>query len=190
MMLPASTITRSRSLSPGAGEWWVVVALLFSLIPAGMEFSMFGPNISLFDIAMLAAVLYRVFRGVVGEFSFDLSDKPVLLLSLAFLITQLISLLFNLRDVQGGFRAVKIFAFGYFTYMLCVSTLKRTRDLQRVLLGLIVWGGTVGLLLVYYLITEWNSLVVQDAISGADVKDEIGIAMGHSNNLAALLVLI
>jgi O-antigen ligase len=189
-MLPDSTITRSRSLSPGVGEWWVVVVLLFSLIPAGMEVPMFGNNISLFDVALLAVVLYRVFRGVVGKFSFDLSDKPVLLLSLAFLITQLISLLFNLRDVHLGFRAVKIFAFGYLTYMLCVSTLKRARDVQRVLLGLIVWGGTVGLLLVYHYITDWSSFFALDADAGGAVKDEVGIALGHSNNLAALLVII
>jgi O-antigen ligase len=188
-MLPASSaVSKSRPLSPITAQWWIIVALLFSLIPEGMAVSIFGrtPVISIFDIALLAIVLYLVFRGVVGKFSFDLSDKPVLLLSLAFLITQLTSLLFSLRDVQRGFLAVKVFTFGYLTYLLCVSTLKCTRDVQRVVLGLIVWGGTVGLLLVYYYLTNWSSTVGQEA--NYEAKGEIGIAMGRSNYLAALLV--
>jgi O-antigen ligase len=166
----------------------MVVALLFSMILGGSEIPIFGrkPVVAPFDILFLAVLFLFLYRGVVGGFSLNFRDRPVFYLALVFMFIQVISFLFNLRDVPRGFLGVKVFVFGYLSYVFCLSAVKRTKDVERILCGLVLWGATLSALLIYYYITDWSSIIGQQA--GNETKSEIGIAIGRSNYLAALLV--
>jgi O-antigen ligase len=142
--------------------------------------------ISLFDITLIVLVSFLIFCSLFGTFTFNFSDKRLLWLSVAFVLAQLITLLFNLKDVQRGLLAVKVFTFGYLSYLLCISLIKRYDDLQRIIFSLVVWGATVGVLLIYHYLMDWSSIIGQQA--SYVTKSEIGISMGRSNYLAALLV--
>lgn len=158
------------------------------MIPEGMEIPVFGrtPIVSLFDITFIVLMSFLIFCSALGKFAFDFSDQRLLWLSFAFVLAQLITLLFNLKDVQRGLLAVKVFTFGYLSYLLCTSLIKRYDDLQRVILSMVVWGATVGMLLIYHYLVDWSSIVGQQA--SYVTKGEIGISMGRSNYLAALFV--
>ena len=166
----------------------MVVALLFSLILGGSGIPIFGrkPILSPFDILFVAALLLLLWRSVLGTFTFNLSDKPVFYLAVAFAFGQVISFLLNLLDVPRGFLALKVFTFGYLSYVICVSTAKRAADVHRIMFSLIVWGATLSSILIYYYISDWSLIIGQE--TGNEMKGEIGIAIGKSNYLAALLV--
>jgi O-antigen ligase len=158
------------------------------MIVGGLEVSVFGRNpiVSPFDILFALVMLLFIWRSIFGTFTFDFSDTTVLFLSSMFMLTELTSITFNLREIPRGVLAIKIFAIGYLSYVLFVSAIRRAEDVQRILFGLILWGSTIAVLLIYHYVNDWASIIGQDATS--EVKGEIGIDIGQSNYLAALLV--
>ena len=184
----ASLRINRRGNSRGTGEWWLVVLLLFALIPEGLTITMSGrsPVVSIYDFALIAVMLFLLLRNVLGTFTFDLSDKTFVYLSTACLFGQLVSLLFNFRDVPRGILGVKVYFFAFLTYLVAISVIRSQMAARRVLHGLIYWGGAVGLLLAYHFVTDWSGIIGQEA--SYESKSEIGISMGRSNYLAALLV--
>jgi O-antigen ligase len=190
LSLPRSAAFRAepRATVRRGSAWWMVAALLFSMIPEGIAVSVFGrtPLISLFDITLIAFGSILFLRSILGTFTFDLTDKPVLFLALAYTFAQMLCFLFNLEDVPRGFLAIKVFVFGFLCYLVCVSVLKNSTDVRLVIESLVHWGGAIGLLLVYHFITDWSSLIGD--VARYESKSEIGIAIGRSNYLAALLV--
>lgn len=162
--------------------------LLFAMIPEGLEVPVFGrvPIVSPFDILLMAVVCFLGCCALFGSFTPNFGDRYIFWLCIFVILAQLFTLLFNLRDVQRGFLAIKVFIFGYICYLLCTSLIKRTDDVQKILIGLMLWGAAVGTLLVYHYLTDWASVVGEKA--GYVAKGEIGISMGRSNYLAALLL--
>jgi putative inorganic carbon (hco3(-)) transporter len=158
------------------------------MIPEGLEIPIFGrvPVVSLFDISLIVIISLLIFRALFGNFIFDVGDKYVFWLCVSFVLAQLVTLLFSLRDVPRGFLAIKVFIFGYLCYLLCTSLIIGIGDIRKILLSLICWGAIVGVLLLYHYLTDWASIIGQKA--SYITKGEIGISMGRSNYLAALLV--
>jgi O-antigen ligase len=169
---------RQAPAKTGGTLAWV---LLFALIPGGLSISVGGraPDVLLVDLCIVAITTFLVLRAILGSFHFDLSDTRLLLLASLYLLANLLSVIFNLQDVLRSILAIKVFAFGYLTYLLLVSTTRSRFAILRALYGMALWAGIVSVLLVYHFLTQWQTELD---------KNEIGLSMGKSNYLAAMLV--
>jgi O-antigen ligase len=167
---------------------WLVPLLLLSLIPDGFPVSIAGrtPTIPPFDLALIVIGTGMLLANVFGEFRFDFSDFAVLSLAGTYVFINGISLAANMRDIGRGVLSLKVMIFGIAMYVITTSVVRSAEDLERILQALVVWAGTIG-----YLLTS-NFLRALGGDFGVDsnsiVKSEIGIGIGRSNYIAALML--
>lgn len=171
-------------------RFWIVPLILFSLLSQGLAVSFSGrtPRILIFDAVLLVILGWIAFELCVGNLTLGRSDVWITRLFVAFFLGQVISLLFNERDVLRGFYAIKVSVFAVLSYLAISVLIKSQSDLQRATYGLVAWGAVVGLLLTIYFMSGWSADLGPEA--NYDVKDEIGIGLGRSNYVAAILVLV
>lgn len=164
------------------------MGLLFAMLPEGFTVFLAGrsPSITFFDLAIILVVAFLVWENVVGDYWFDWGDKTLFHLALAYFFYLMFSTLFHMGDVLRGFNSARIFTFGFLTYIACVSLLKSKRDVGVALDGLTLWGGLIGLILAYQFFYRWQFDV--GLAASYQAKGEIGISMGGSNYIAAMLV--
>jgi O-antigen ligase len=169
---------------------WLFATMLFSTIPAGFDVAMAGrtPHVSLFDFALTLTIIALVGGTILGISVLDWGDSTLGWLAAVEILLMTMSLLVNLSDVLRGVVALKIFIFGFLAYVVCLSLVRTNRDLAYALTALIVWGGFIGLLLAFHFVKDWSSEL--GAVASYDAKNEIGLSMGRSNYVAAMLVMI
>jgi O-antigen ligase len=174
----------------GESRWWVVALILFSLLPQGLAVQVSGrtPNVLLFDFVLLIAIGWVVFEWVVGDMKFHPSDKWITRLFVGLSLCQVLSLLLNEQDVLRGFSAIKVSLFAYFSYFVITVLVRSKPDCRRATYSLVLWGGVIGLLLTFNFFDVWSVDIGPEASYVA--KDEIGIGLGRSNYLAAILILV
>jgi len=180
---------KSQSLYPARETgWWLLGILLFSMLPEGLAISIAGrtPTVTFLDVLLPVVSLYILARNCLGPPYFGFADKKIFLLGWGILFVNLLSLLGNLRDIPRGVFALKVFAFGLIIYWILLATISTERGLERAASILVVWGGVLGLLLAYQFFSDWSS--VFGPVASYDAKQEIGLSMGKSNYLAAILV--
>jgi O-Antigen ligase len=169
---------------------WIVPLILFSLLSQGLAVSISGrtPHVLIFDIALMGILGWLGFELCVGKLKLQRSDVWITRLFIAFFLGQVVSLLLNERDVMRGAYAIKVSVFAVFSYLVICVLIKSRSDLQRATYGLVVWGAVVGLLLTISFVAGWSADLGPEA--SYEVKDEVGIGLGRSNYVAAILVLI
>ena len=181
---------QSAKKPKGKHRSWIVLLILFSLLSQGLAVSISGrtPHILVFDLVLLAILGWLGFELCVGNLKWQPSDVWITRLFVAFFLGQVISLLLNERDVLRGFNAIKASVFAFLSYLTVTILIKSRSDLQRATYGLVVWGAVVGLLLVVSFFSGWSADLGPEA--SYEVKDEVGIGLGRSNYVAAILILV
>lgn len=171
------SLAKSESQKGGILVW----ILLFALIPQGLTVSVGGrtPSVLIVDLCVISIILLFTWRRLFGRFRFNTPDFWLRLFVYAYCFANLVSTLTSLLDVTRSIVAIKVFMFGYLTYLIVTSTVRSERGLMRSLYALTAWSGIVSVMLVYQFVTTW-----QIELDKADV----GVSMGQSNYLAAMLV--
>ncbi|OLC89412.1 MAG: hypothetical protein AUH86_25645 [Acidobacteria bacterium 13_1_40CM_4_58_4] len=166
---------------------WVLRLLLFSLLVDGAAIPIAGrtPTVLAFDVLLPLVVVYMLWQNLFGACYWGFPDKTLFCLGLTYFFAQLLSLLFNFRDTLRSILLIKISFFGFLVYWIAIARTRSRIDLDRITNCLIAWGGILGLILLYRFVTDWASLIGPEA--SYEVK-ELGISIGRSNYLAALLV--
>lgn len=169
-------------------NWWPVGLLLFSLLLEGVALPIAGrtPNLSIFDIALPLLVAYMLLQNLLGDRYWGFPDKSIFVLGLLYLFAQTLSLLFNFGDILRSLVLIKVSTFGLLFYWIVISRTRTRMDLSHTTDCLIAWGAVLGCVLLYRFATDWASLIGPEA--SYEVKDEVGISIGRSNYLAALMV--
>lgn len=169
-------------------NWWLIGFLLFSLLLEGVTIPIAGrtPNLSIFDIALPLTVAYMLMQNLFGDRYWGFPDKSIFVLGLLYLFAQILSLLFNFGDILRSMVLIKISIFGFLFYWIVISRTRTRVGLTRTTDCLIMWGAVLALVLLYRFATDWASLMGPEA--SYEVKDEVGISIGRSNYLAALMV--
>jgi O-antigen ligase len=150
---------------------------LWSLLLGGISISLAGrqPTVLYFDGVLLAWLLYQiVVNGFVPSFS-----GSVLRLGGFFLLAGMVSALVNYEDMNRSLAALKVLAGGLLIYAIA-------RKSPPNLSALSLWGAVVGVLL----LLNYRELRYGTYEGVAGLKDEIEIAMGRSNYIASILVLL
>jgi O-antigen ligase len=155
--------------------------LLFALIPQGLTVSVGGrtPSVLIVDLCLISIILLFTWQRLFGSFRFNTPDFWLRLFVYSYCFANLVSTLTSLLDVTRSIVAIKVFMFGYLAYLIVTSTVRSERGLMRSLYALTVWSGFVSVMLIYQFVTSW-----QIELDKADV----GVSMGQSNYLAAMLV--
>ena len=177
----------SRASSKSQHGWWLPTVLIFSLFADGTAISIAGrtPTVLLFDLLLPLVVAYMLAQNLLGTRHWNFRDKAVLTLGSCYFFAQLLSLLFNLQDIARSVLLIKVTFFGFLIYWVVIARNRSATDLEWTTSSLIAWGGVVGFILLYRFVTDWSTVIGPTA--SYDVKD-LGISMGRSNYLAALLV--
>lgn len=150
---------------------------LFSLLLGGMTVSIGGkqPDILYFDIVFGIWIAYQVFwKGFLPSFSGSIVSIGVLCV-----MSGLVSTLVNNRDMYRGVAATKVLAVGVLVYAVA----------KRAPFGLLapsLFGAGTSLLL----FRDYQSLRYVHYETLSALKDEIEIAMGRSNTVASVLILL
>lgn len=164
--------------SGGGGLAWI---LLFSLVVPGLQISLGGrtPSVLPVDVSLVLILTWLILKTTLGTFWFDLSDSSLLYLVSAYTLANLASTLFSLKDVGRSIVAIEVFVFGFMTYLIVLSTVRSMQAVTRVLYGMTLWSGIVGIMLIHVFISQW-----QPNMEKADVE----LSFGRSNYLASMLV--
>jgi len=171
-------------------RWWVVGLVLFSLLPQGLAVQISGrtPNVLAFDLVLLVLLAWVLFELFVGDLKFHPADGWTTNLIVALILCQVLSLLLNEQGVLKGLYSIKVSLFGYLPYLLTSLLVRTNLDFRRATYSLVIWGGVIGLLLTFYFFT--GGFADMGPAASYDAKDEVGIAMGRNNYLAAILILV
>ena len=159
----------------------LVWILLFSLLPQGITVAVGdrSPDIAVFDLVMLAVLGWMAYSLIFGSFRPNLTETALLSLGAAFLFANLLSFFLSTADVFRSMLAIKVFLFGLLAYILVRSTVQSRASLEAGINALVIWAVAVSGMLIYQLVTQWQF---------SFQKDVVGISMGRSNYLAAMLL--
>jgi O-antigen ligase len=150
---------------------------LWSLLLGGVSVHVAGkePTLLYFDIVLL---LWLVYEAVWNGF-YPLYYDRLVGLGAIYVLLGLLSCVVNCEDINRGLVTVKVLAFGFLAYLIARTAPPR-------LFTLCLWGAIVGVLLL-----QNYELVSHQPFHGPTaLKDDIGIAMGRSNYIASILVLL
>jgi O-antigen ligase len=187
-LLFAGTPAVLRTPRPFAGPW-LVWAILFSLIPGGIPVAVAGrtPSIMYFDILMAFVLLLLLGKLALRSCRFSFEDRPVLTISFAYVVAQVVSLWFSQFDILKAILAIKVFLFGSLTYFISLAVLKTPRHVKRAVYGLVFFATTVSVVLLFYYFTEWGKEFTENAMGN---KVLVSMGMAANNFLAAMIVFI
>ena len=150
---------------------------LWSLILGGVSVQVAGkqPTLLYFDVILL---LWLIYQAVWNDF-YPIYYDRIVGLGTIYVWIALLSCVVNCKDISRGLVTVKVLAFGFLAYSISKCAPPR-------LLTLCLWGAIVGVLLL-----QNFQQVSQQPISGPNaLKDDIGIAMGRSNYIASILIIL
>ena len=136
------------------------------------------PTILYLDVFLPLWLAYQIyFKNFIPDFG----DRKTAYLAAACFLAFLASAISNPLDVFKSVAAIKIYCIGFLFYGLA-------RRKPPSLLTLSVWGGAVGVLLLYNYIHTWANLI--STMNIVAVKDEVGITLGRSNYVASILLML
>ncbi len=150
---------------------------LWSLLLGGVSVHLAGrePSILYFDAVLLLWLVYQV----VWNGFFPRCSDWIVTLGAFYLYMGLVSAVVNYEDINRTLAALKVLGVGLLVYAIA----KRA---QPRLFTLCLWGAVVGLLL----LQNYEQVRYGTYEGVAGMKDEIGIAMGRSNYIASILLLL
>ena len=159
--------------APRAYRLWLP---FFSLLLGGVTVNVAGkqPDILYFDIACIWIIYQVYWRGFVPSFS-----GWTLRIGVFCLFASLVSTLVNSSDINRGLVATKVLAVGLLVYSVA----------RRAQLGLLLptlFGACASI----FLLQNYQSLRYGSYEGVAGMKDEIEIALGRSNYVASILILL
>src|SRR5262249_32176639 len=171
-------------------RWWIVPLILCSLLSQGLAIQISGrsPNVLAFDIFLILTLGWLSFEFFLGQFRFHGADGFATWIFTALLLCQMVSLLLNEREVPRGLYEIKVALFAFLSYQVVTVLIGSRKDWLDAVHGLVLWGGLVGLLLTVFFFSGLAMDLGPEA--GYSVKDDVGIGLGRSNYVAAMLVLI
>src|SRR6185437_5598063 len=160
---------------------WIVPVFLFSFIPQGVDLKIFGrsPMLSYFDMAMVVTIAVLMVRALLGRFTFQPGDRTLSVLVWIYLLANMISFVFSMRDPLRSWLEIKIIIFGYIVYLITLSTNSSKDDVWRVSTALIVFGATMACLLLWSFGRTWSGDLSHEG--ALVVKSEIGVSGARSN---------
>lgn len=127
---------------------------------------------------------------IMGSFLFCLSvlnrkikvqiDKPILLLGLAYIVANLISLMVNQSDIFRAMSSIKIFMIGFLAYFIIISACKSVEETDWIFNIVSIFGAIIASLLITKFINQDTTFT----------KGLVELAFGGSNYVAAFLAFI
>lgn len=168
--------------------WLFVSLLLFSLFLEGVALPIAGrtPMLSPFYVLVALMTLLMLVQNLVGDIYWEFPDKTLFVLAAAYLFAQIWSLFFNYRDILRSTLFIAISILGLLVYWITTTRVRTRHDIEKTITSVILWGALLGGILLYHFLTDWTSMI--SAQASYEAKDEIGITIGRSNYLAAMLV--
>lgn len=164
--------------------------LLLSIIPAGFRVQVSGrtPTIQPFDLVLIAALLYLGARTFFGDFFFSFGDKKILSFFGAFMFASVLSMTLTMHDPLRSLVTIKTFLFGYLTLVIVLSCASGAVD--GVATVMLMAGAAVSILLGIDFSANWQEYVAASAAETVQLKSQLQTTVGHSNYIAALLIII
>src|ERR1051326_250543 len=172
---------------------WAVWVLLLSIIPEGARVEIAGrtPKIQALDVVLallVGVLLIKTFFS--DEFYFGFEDRSVLYAFSAFIFANFLSLAMSVNDPLRSAITIKTFLVGYLSYVVVLSCVDR-KHVGSVALCLGITGACVSALLSYSFFTsDWHEQAIASVTDAVHLKTSVETTVGHSNYIAALLVII
>lgn len=162
----------------------ILFGYLISLLLGGITAISIGdrtPALLYADLFLLILALQYIARFF-HEDSAAVIDQPILILSMLYILSQMVSLLINQSDFFKGMLSIKIFLNGFLIYFIILSLYETERDIDWITYNLVFFAAILSLILIFKF--GWGS----NSISYSDLtKGMISTRLGDSNYLASFL---
>ena len=160
--------------APTSVSMWIP---LFSLLLGGIPIHIGGkqPDILYFDLVFAIWLVYQVlWNGFFPSFS-----NWIVRIGVLCVLCDLFSTLVNNKDMLRGIAATKVFAVGILVYAVA-------KNAPLGLLTVSLFGACSSI----FLLRDYQDIRFGDYSSLSGLKDDVEIAMGRSNTVASVLILL